>query len=123
MQDSAFIADQFNQMQFKLALLHEGLQATGPIIDQLKEILALQWALGNIFIIALFLIALRAYFFARKAIKAFNPEYKLPGRWLYSMIACLAVGMFLFNALPKWININVEDVQKAKQAAEVEVDK
>jgi hypothetical protein len=119
MQDSAFIADQFNQMQFKLALLHEGLQATGPIIDQLKEILSLQWALGNFFIIALFLIALKAYWFARKAVKAFNSEYKLPGRWLYSMIACLVIGIFLFNALPKWININVQDVEKAKQTADI----
>jgi hypothetical protein len=35
------------------------------------------------------------------------------------MIACLVIGIFLFNALPKWININVQDVEKAKQTADI----
>ncbi len=91
----------------KLELLYSGLKMTAPVIEQFKEILALQWMLGNVFIIALFLVALKAYFFSGKALKAFKPDYKLPRRWLYSMIACLAISLFFFNAMPKWIDIDV----------------
>jgi len=105
--DSIYNAE-LSQFKYKLGLLHQALRNTSPIIDQMKEVLSLQWLLGNIGLIVVFLIGLKLYFFAKRAIRSFNPSYTLPSRWLWIYITSFVLLFGLFNFLPRWIPINAE---------------
>ncbi len=94
--------------QRNIVALQQGLDAAKPVIANLKKVLALQWFLGNIFIVLVFIIGLMAIRFNLKALKAFNPEYKLPKRWIYGLIAVTVFAIVAFNYLPLGININAE---------------
>lgn len=106
MQDStSTILRMFEQ---NLERLHQGLEATRPIIENLKAVLALQWFLGNVAILILFLIGIRLYFFDLKALKAFKPEYRLPKRWVITFGLSFLIGILAFNIFPLGIDLKVD---------------
>ena len=105
-QDSA--RAMLDTFQRNLIALQQGLDAAKPVIANLKKVLALQWFLGNIFIVAVFIIAAFAFRFNLKALKAFSPTYKLPRRWIYGFVAFTVFSLLLFNYLPLGININAQ---------------
>lgn len=106
MQDSTSAALQLFEQN--LARLHQGLEATRPIIENLKAVLALQWFLGNFALVVLFLVGLQLYFFDLKALKAFKPEYKLPKRWIVSFALAFGFMILAFNVFPLGIDIKVD---------------
>lgn len=81
-------------------------EANVAFMEQSKEILAVQWFLGNIAILLVFVIAIIAYRFAGKALHAFAPKYRLPRRWFFTLITCFTVVLLLFNLLPQLIPVN-----------------
>jgi hypothetical protein len=102
-QDSAYAL--MEAFQENIQTLHHALGATQPIIENLKKVLALQWFLGNLTLALVFACGLFAYFFARKALLALNPTYKLPRRWLVGYCALAVVAAVAFNVLPLGINL------------------
>lgn len=100
--------EQALQLRESLHALHAVVQASRPVFETLREVLALQWALGNLAMVVLLAVGLKAYFFARKAIRAFNQDYTLPRRWLIAYTSAWVICMTVFNALPSAIKIPVE---------------
>lgn len=90
-----------------LTMLRQINEANIAFMSQAKQILALQWLIGNIAIIAVFVIAIIAYRFANKATKAFAPQYVLPKRWLITLITIFAVTLIVFNILPNIIPVDL----------------
>ena len=96
------------RFQQSIDALHNMVQASRPVFESLRDVLALQWGLGNVAMILMLVVGLKTYFFAKKAIRAFNKDYILPRRWLVIYIATCAIMMVLFNALPSAIKIPME---------------
>lgn len=93
--------DQVSEFLKNVTLLHDLNRANIQLIEQTKQILAVQWLLGNIGILATVATAIVAYRFALKGVKAYAPKgYKLPSRWFYAMIISAALAMILYNSIP-----------------------
>lgn len=114
-QDTAFAL--LESFQRNIATLQQGLASAQPVIENLKSVLALQWLLGNLGIVLVFGLGLKAYFFARKALRAMHPGYSLPHRWLVVHLVLTLVALVGFNVLPLGIDIRPEPRHAAAPAA------
>ena len=85
------------------------LHIVAETLNVARMILALQWALGNVLMLALFGAGVSLFIYARKAVNAFKPkEYKLPFHWFYGYIALIVISMLLFNVLPNTIKMSTQ---------------
>lgn len=102
------IAGKLDRFNYNLYMLHKTVELTKPVLEGMKNAMAVQWFLGNIIIIVLFSLTIIYLVLQYKKIKKIMPSYKVPKRFfiLYSSLFFLA--MIGFNCLP---NMSMEQIQ------------
>lgn len=89
----------FNQ---NVAMLHKVVEMTKPVLENLKTVCAVQWFLGNVFMLLLFLMAGVLVYLQARYVKKMLPAFKLKvWRWHWiAYIAVFVIFLLVFNFLP-----------------------
>ena len=95
------LTGKLNSFNYNLYMLHKTMEMTKPVLEGMKTTMAVQWFLGNIFMIVLFIafIVLLVLYFKR--IKKSMPGFVFP-KWIFIIYSCLFLLFFMgFNVLPQ----------------------
>ena len=90
--------DRFN---YNLSMLHQTVELTRPVLEGLKNVVAVQWFLGNLFLITFFTATMIYLVLYSQKVKKVLPSFKLPRIYLITYSVLFIVSMFAFNFLPQ----------------------
>lgn len=90
--------DRFN---YNLAMLHQTVEMTKPVLEGMKTAMAVQWFLGNIFLIVLFAASVVLLIHHYKKMKKLQPGFRIPKKLFVIYSVAFVLFMAAFNILPQ----------------------
>jgi small-conductance mechanosensitive channel len=98
--DTAAIASKIDKFNENLSILHRTVEMTKPVLQNMKNVLALQWFLGNAFLIIMFICTGIVLFLHTKSVKKRIPNFKISVWYVLVYIFAFGLMLLLFNFLP-----------------------
>jgi hypothetical protein len=94
------IAGKIERFNENLAMLHKTVEMTKPVLENMKTVLAVQWFLGNVFMLGMFICTGVVLSLHYSNIKKQIPDYKVKVWYLVGYVVAFALMVLAFNFLP-----------------------